>query len=1032
MFVEIRIDKSRLAKIALISYQFQLLLRFWRLPAILLILLAGCTGKVNVGEVQALPIVYVVPAPYASAPINTRIEAHFAVPLEPSTLQPGLFFLLDSAGNRVDAALSYTENNAASDYVISLTPVSYTTNPPAWLNPNAQYTVILGGGIRAKDGSGQTFFASWIFQTKNSADVIAPTFGGILSATGVDTTSVKLTWGPAIDNPGGTPSSQLIFSICISDSKIKCQNSFFQSVINPQATVDSNGNYTYLVTPPKQDVPYYFVVRVADMAGNMDQNIVQLSAATLPGKLYASNFQSNEILGIDHPSKLGSSTTARSIQALTNGIVGPYGTFFDQVNNRLFVSSCQSKSPIYSLLDTLVSYTCVTGTSKISVYKYATTLPGGDQVPDLVIQSSQLNGPMGLYYVNSTDTLYVANFVGRNVAIIKNIASCVSSPCTLAAATLSTGLTVPFGVAYDTVHSLLYVTNYISAFSVLDTTTGTYTSPVPGTTLLVFDGTLTPPALIKTVNQLQYPAGLWYDSAIDTLYIANAGPITGIGTPGIIAICNASFLGASLPSLPANSTCSPATPGTQYLTGLLTALSWPVGMVNTSAASTTPGMASAAPALYVSDYVDNSIKVYYPNPLFNPTFGTTSTINVSPLYTIRGVGGEVLNPVGVSAGTLGGVDYLMTADLGRNMVLFFDNVPQNYNVKCPPIPPSTAYTCLFPADRVIAPTLAGITGIYLNNTTNAAGMVQDRLYAANYFNNSIAILDGASTLTGNAVGSIYKIITSSALQNPYGIFVDTSQGREWVYALNGTPDSTGTNAVLVFDLALCPTGSVTCNIPPKRVIGSADFRSAPTVQNPTGLWQNPAGIWVDEGIDVGQTAPRDILYVSLRGDTTYGSPGAILVFKNSSTLNGSVPADKIIQGANTTLLTPGGLFFDPVLGDLYVANEARQMILVFNQPQACVSDPVTRICNIAWTRSILNSQALYAPVDTPAAVTMDLKTKNMFISTLGIFNNTPSFLEFINAIYLNGDTVPSAYLSSNDNIKVFLNKPLGLAFDNLH
>ncbi|HXN06231.1 MAG TPA: hypothetical protein VN944_04095 [Nitrospiria bacterium] len=975
------------------------------------------------GDVQGLPIVYVVPAPYASAPINTRIEAHFVVPLEPSTLQPGLFFLLDSAGNRVDAALSYTENNAASDYVISLTPVSYTTNPPAWLNPNAPYTVILGGGIRAKDGSAQTFFSSWSFQTKNTIDVSAPTFRGILSATGVDTTSVRLTWGPAIDNPGGTPSSQLIFSICMSTLQTRCQQSFSQGIINPQAVVDSNGNYSYLVTTGlNPDVTYYFVVRVADMAGNMDQNTVQLSAATLPGKLYASNFESNEILGIDHPSKLGSNTTARSIQASNNGIIGPYGTFFDQVNKRLFVSSCQSRSPVYSLLDTFIRYQCVTGTSKISIYNNATTLPGGDQVPDLVIQSSQLNGPMGLYYVNSTDTLYVANFVGGNVAIIKNIASCVSSPCTLAATTVSTGLTAPFGVAYDTAHSLLYVTNYISVFSVLDTTTGTYNAPVPGTTLLVFNSSGT---LIKTVNQFQYPAGLWLDSATDTLYIANAGPITGLGTPGIIAICNASLLGAGVVPFPANPTCSPTTPGTQYLTGTQTALFWPVGMATTPAGS-------LSPALYVSDYLDNSIKVYYPVPLFNPTFVTSSRVNVSPLYTIKGISGEVLKPVGVSAGTTGGSDYLMTADLGRDMVLFFDNVPQNYNVKCPPIPPSTAYSCLFPADRVIAPTLAGITGIYLNNTTNAAGMVQDRLYAANYFNNSIAILDSASTLSGNAPAAIYKVITSPGLQNPYGIFVDTSQGREWIYALNGTPDNTGMNGVLVFDTtALTSCTTVICNILPARVIHSADFHSAPTAQNPTG-WQYPAGIWVDEGIDVGQTAPRDILYVSIRGDTPYGSSGAILVFKNSSSLNGSVAADKIIQGANTTLLTPGGLFFDPALGDLYVANEARQMILVFNQPQACVSDPVTRICDIAWTRSILNSQALYAPIDTPAAVTIDLKTKNMFVSTLGIFNNIPSFLQFGNAIYLNGDTVPSAHLSANDNSKVFLNKPLGLAFDNLH
>ncbi|MHB8481613.1 MAG: NHL repeat-containing protein, partial [Nitrospiria bacterium] len=400
---------------------------------------------------------------------------------------------------------------------------------------------------------------------------------------------------------------------------------------------------------------------------------------------------------------------------------------------------------------------------------------------------------------------------------------------------------------------------------------------------------------------------------------------------------------------------------------------------------------------------------------------TTTYNNTFPNYLLYSDNGQVQNPVGIAASVSTGNDNLMIVNAGWNQILFFDQIDQNYPKCTGSLPP---LLCQFLPARIISPAISGTTGIFLNNTlSSSGGGPKDRLYISNFFNNSIVVLDGASTLSGDSYSAIYKIITSTALQNPFGIFVDTSQSREWIYVVNSRKDTTGMYAVLVFDLAQCPSDPdpKRCDMLPLRAIHSSDF-------------SYPLGVWVDETVINNQS--RDVLYISNRGATPYYSPGSIALFSNSSALNGSVPATKLIQGGQTSdqtsLLTPAGILLDPVNDQLYVANEAHNTVVVFNAPETCQADPVTRNCNILPDRTIYNTTDIAHSLDGPSSVAIDFSANQMYLSTLGLFNLTPSLLVFDQAATANGDLFPINYFSSSLPVSSFsiqLNLPESIVLD---
>lgn len=929
---------------------------------------------------------------------------------------------MDPSGKAIPSKLDYFPSPGSGTSVLTLTPVSYLQSPPVYLNINSVYTVTVGGGVKTLTGDAMTGLVVWSFATNNSPDFTPPTFGGVISAEGLNMGSIKVTWGPAVDNSGGTPASQLIFHLCYSTNPIVCKIKFDQvSKTNPQATVDSNGNYTFVVNPLIPATTYYFMVRVEDLAGNRDANTVVVSGTTRSGKLYVANLNNNEILAFDRPSKLSQSAGhIRSIKASQNGLIDPYGIFYDNdkahdKHDRLYVALCQTASTS-TLIEAVIPVNCVSGSSKIAVYDNASTLPDQDKVPDRTIINglngidSGLNGPVGIFLDNSSgnDTLYVANFNGKSVTIYDNVtSSCqafisangTNGTCSLRPRSnfISNDLLTPFGIVYDPLRQFLYVSNYIKSFQSINQSNGSIIPVDRNGTIAVFDGNTqlggarSYPAknVIGGNSEFSSPSGLWLDSSSDTLYVANSGPNLGPSqsNSGIVAICNVRGITLqpiySLPGpqpLPAVSTPCTANsaPSTQFLiwpfdSNTRNGFLWPVQVAVTTTAS-------SSTSLYVSDYSNNNVSVYSPNPLFSTTTALTNTPSMitPPNHILYGFNAQIWKPAGLGVNPSAGGDRLYLANSGWDQIMFFDQLDYT---QCTG---AASSQCLFSPSRMISSSITTPGGLFLNNSPDVSGTPMDRLYISNYTANSIVVLDNASTLSGNAYdqNAVYKFITSPALKNPFGIYVDVNPAlnREWIYVVNSLKDATGMFAVLVFDLADCPGAAVSCNINPKKEIRSVDF-------------VNPSGIWVDEARD-SNNQPRNILFVSNRGNFVGSDPGSIVMFNISSTLSGSVTLtpDKIIKGDQTSLSIPTGFFMDPVKDQLYVSNQGYDDILVFNQPQNCTTmTPQSKQCNVFPDRTIYNITDTLHPIDDPSSLVIDFSADKIYLTTIGRYT-PPSIL----------------------------------------
>ena len=115
----------------------------------------------------------------------------------------------------------------------------------------------------ARDGSADAGVAP-------DGDTAAPVFGGITSAVATSETAVAIGWAAAVDV---TPPSRITYRVYA--ATVPGGEDF--SV--PVATV--TGVETAVVTNLQAGIPYYFVARATDEAGNTDTNTVERTATTL-------------------------------------------------------------------------------------------------------------------------------------------------------------------------------------------------------------------------------------------------------------------------------------------------------------------------------------------------------------------------------------------------------------------------------------------------------------------------------------------------------------------------------------------------------------------------------------------------------------------------------------------------------------------------------------------------------------------------------------------------------------------------------
>ncbi|WP_167884174.1 fibronectin type III domain-containing protein [Leptospira idonii] len=161
---------------------------------------------------------------------------------------------------------------AGADLLMDWAANTLTYNVTA-LSPSSSYHF----AVLVKDSAGNISLYTPATQA-TSADVIAPSFAGVTTATPNGGTFVTLNWTAGSDNV--TIPANLVYDICVSTSSGTCQTTF---TVNSTSTAGATSHTVSSLTP---NTSYYFLVRARDQAGNRDGNTTERSATTPVENIY--------------------------------------------------------------------------------------------------------------------------------------------------------------------------------------------------------------------------------------------------------------------------------------------------------------------------------------------------------------------------------------------------------------------------------------------------------------------------------------------------------------------------------------------------------------------------------------------------------------------------------------------------------------------------------------------------------------------------------------------------------------------------
>lgn len=231
------------------------------------VIISFIIGSAGCGEdsAQDLPQILAITPDDGSIniPLNTNIVVTFERPMDADTIGNSSF------------TLSIGEENINSSVTYNTSTFTAILNPSQNLDPETTYTANLTRDIKDTDGNPLIREYSWAFTTAASLpqDDIPPTFEGATGAISTGSSTIVLSWSPAIDND--TPVEEiiyLIYSATIPDA---------EDYTIPAYT-SAPGVNTYIAAGLDVDTPYYFVVRARDKSGNISQTIKEVFAATNP------------------------------------------------------------------------------------------------------------------------------------------------------------------------------------------------------------------------------------------------------------------------------------------------------------------------------------------------------------------------------------------------------------------------------------------------------------------------------------------------------------------------------------------------------------------------------------------------------------------------------------------------------------------------------------------------------------------------------------------------------------------------------
>ena len=242
-----------------------------------------------------------------------------------------------------------------------------------------------------------------------------------------------------------------------------------------------------------------------------------------------------------------------------------------------------------------------------------------------------------------------------------------------------------------------------------------------------------------------------------------------------------------------------------------------------------------------------------------------------------------------------------------------------------------------------------------------------KLYVSDPNNNSILRFDNANTADANLAPAATIIGTSTLLNAPQHIFVDSSSDTLYV-ANQGN--------VLAFDGVSTKTG----DIAPREISGAATGLSTP--------------------VDLGVDSTKNLLYVA---DTR-----EVFVFANASTATGNAPFTHDIHAG----FLISALFIDGAHDRLYLADSATNAIHIYDNASGLN-------LTAAPTRTL---QGTSTQLNQPSGIAIDAVGK-LIISNTG----NSSITVYVNAAAVTGNTAPAVTIQGASTT---LNGPAQIAVNN--
>lgn len=302
-----------------------------------------------------------------------------------------------------------------------------------------------------------------------------------------------------------------------------------------------------------------------------------------------------------------------------------------------------------------------------------------------------------------------------------------------------------------------------------------------------------------------------------------------------------------------------------------------------------------------------------------------------------------------------------------------------------------------------------------------------KLYVMNTTSNTLLRFDNAFTASGNQTPAATIVGTATTFNGPSFMTLDAANDRLFIA-------DTGDFSVVIYDGISTKNG----NVAPTRIIAgpATTLDGAPPTDVSLDKVRNLLYVAADVDILVfgpastvnGNQAPvRDLvapfavsaIFIDGANDRLYAADqlgNAIAVYDHASTLNGSITANRAVQGpTNTHLSNPGGVQVDGA-GRLVVSNASPASITIYANAATADGD-IAPVAEIAGTNT-----GLSVP-------------DQIFVDTTGtgtLYNADPGAARvavWANLNTANGNLQPTRTISGAAT-GMTSGGPVGLAFDN--